>query len=62
MSCKCQSCGEQYKVDLVVPDALWEEIKPEGKAVGAGMLCGRCIMDRVEGLDEYGALITCDTQ
>lgn len=28
MSCTCQDCGNQYKVDLVIPDELWEKIKP----------------------------------
>jgi hypothetical protein len=23
MSCKCQSCGKQYKIDLMIPDELW---------------------------------------
>ena len=39
MSCTCQRCGKQYKVDLIVPNELWEQIKPEEKPVGAGMLC-----------------------
>lgn len=57
MSCKCQACGVQYKVDLVVPDQVWERIKPSGKAKDAGLLCGRCIMDRIEDFGEYGALL-----
>lgn len=56
MSCICQGCERSYRIDLVVPDDLWERIKPEGKAVGAGLLCGRCIMDRVEALGQYGVL------
>lgn len=54
--CRCQGCGQYYRVDLNVPDDLWSRIRPEGKAPGAGMLCGRCIMDRVEALGEFGAL------
>jgi len=53
MACKCQSCGEFYKVDIIVPDVLWERIKPEGKAEGAGLLCGSCIMKRIEAFDVY---------
>lgn len=53
MSCKCQSCATQYKVDIIVPDDLWEQIKPEGKPEGAGLLCGRCIFERIEALDRY---------
>jgi hypothetical protein len=55
--CTCQRCGQKYMVDLLVPDDLWERIKPEGKAVGAGMLCGRCIMVKIEAFDSYGSLL-----
>lgn len=44
--CICQGCGDRYRDDLIVDDALWERIKPEGKAEGAGLLCGRCIFGR----------------
>jgi len=53
MSCTCQDCGNQYKVDLVIPDELWEKIKPSGKPEGAGMLCGACIMKRIEEMSGY---------
>jgi len=53
MSCTCQGCGKQYKVDLVIPDELWEQIKPNGKPVGAGLLCGACIMNRIEKISDY---------
>jgi len=53
MSCKCQECGNQYKIDLIIPDELWERIKPEGKPVGAGMLCGSCIMKKIEDINDY---------
>lgn len=55
MSCLCQSCGDKYKVDIVIPDELWEKINPEGKAEGAGLLCGVCIFKRIENLDKYDA-------
>ncbi len=55
MSNKCQSCGYPYKLDLIIPDELWEKIKPDGKPRGAGLLCPLCIMERVEGLFEYFA-------
>ena len=58
MSCKCQRCKKQYKVDLIIPDKLWEKIKPKGKPKGAGRLCGSCIMEKIEGLNEYDALHT----
>jgi hypothetical protein len=56
MACTCQNCGEPYKVDLLIPDQLWDRIRPDGKDAGAGLLCGPCIMRRVEDIDEYGAL------
>ena len=48
MSCKCDRCERQYRVDLVVPDDIWEKIKPDWKPEGAGLLCGSCIMDKIE--------------
>lgn len=48
MSCRCQRCGRQYKVDILMPDEIWEKIKPKGKPVGAGLLCGACITDALE--------------
>lgn len=46
--CICQSCGKRYRVDLNIPDEIWKRIKPEGKSKGAGLLCGSCIMIRIE--------------
>lgn len=45
--CRCQSCGLLYVGDLVVPDDVWEVIKPDGKPPGAGMMCASCIMSRI---------------
>ena len=56
MSCTCQGCGKQYRVDLIVPDNVWEKIKPAGKASGAGLLCGACIMNKIELYGEYGVI------
>ncbi len=53
LACKCQGCGNLYKLDLVIDDDLWEVIKPEEKPKGAGLLCGSCIMERLERLLEY---------
>ncbi len=55
LGCKCQGCGNQYKLDLIVPNDLWEKIKPEGKPKGAGLLCGSCIMKRLSKLFKYAA-------
>lgn len=54
--CACQGCGQRYKVDVQLPDDLWNRIKPEAKPNGAGLLCGRCIFSRIEALDEFDAL------
>ncbi len=53
--CKCQGCLRLYQVDIIIPDVLWEQIKPEGKVVGAGLLCGSCIINRIEKLGLYTA-------
>ena len=50
--CLCENCGIRYKVDILIPDDLWEKIT--GK-VGKGLLCGRCIMEAIEGLGRYFA-------
>ena len=55
--CVCQGCGRCYKVDLLIPDELWEQIKPAGKPEGAGLLCGRCIMNRLEAFGEFDAFV-----
>ena len=51
--CTCQECGKQYKVDLIVPDKIWEKIKPIDKPRGGGLLCGSCIMKKIEKKDNY---------
>lgn len=55
MSCKCQACGNRYKVDVAIPKEIWSVIKPEQKSEGAGLLCGRCIFDRIEKMGNYNA-------
>jgi hypothetical protein len=42
----CQACGRHYVTDMLVPDDVWEVIKPEGCDIGGGLLCPTCIMDR----------------
>ncbi len=56
MSCTCQQCGRRYRVDLLVTDSVWERIKPPGKPEGAGLLCGACIMNKIESFGEYDAI------
>lgn len=61
---KCQVCRRRYRVDLSVPDALWNMIRPSGKAPGQGMLCGSCIMKRVDtlGRDALIAVEACSDE
>ncbi len=53
--CICQRCGKKYKVDFLVDNDLWELIKPKDKDIGAGLLCGECIIRSLEGLQGFGA-------
>lgn len=49
--CTCHQCQSTYKVDMVLPDDMWNRIaRYDGE-----MLCGRCICARLETLDEFGA-------
>ena len=48
MSCRCQDCGKQYKVDLNIPDELWKKITKK-----ENLLCGSCIMIRIEKINDY---------
>jgi len=53
--CLCQQCDNYFKVDLIVPNRVWHKIRPEGKPKEGGLLCGSCIMKKVEELGEFGA-------
>lgn len=53
--CKCQECAKIYTVDFIVPDNLWEQIKPTNKAKGAGLLCGICIAKKIENIKGFAA-------
>ena len=48
MSCECQKCKIQYKIDLMVSEKLWDKISK-----GRNLLCGSCIMDELEALNKY---------
>jgi len=52
MSCKCQKCKKQFKIDFLVDDDLWIKISPKGNF--SGLLCGKCIIDKLESFG-YGA-------
>ena len=54
MSYKCQECDNNYKIDILIPDDLWEKISPkkiDGWKSG-GLLCGICIIKKIEELSE----------
>ena len=55
--CTCQECGTLFKVDLMLPNDLWERIKPEKAEPGGGLLCGVCIMRKLEEFNTFGYLI-----
>lgn len=48
--CICQECNKEYFIDFIVDDYLWELIKPKNKDTGAGLLCGTCIIKKLETL------------
>lgn len=49
--CTCQGCGNKYITDVLIPDELWERIKPIGKPEGAGLLCPQCIVQRLQATE-----------
>lgn len=55
--CKCQGCSAYYRVDFLVPDDVWGRISPKNVDgfKGGGLLCGRCIVERIEGFGDFGA-------
>lgn len=52
MSDNCQGCKRKFKVYLIIPDKLWRKIQPAGTSKGKGLLCGMCIMKRLESLNK----------
>ena len=54
IGCTCQICGRKYKVDILVPDEIWNIIKLElSSDDGSGLLCGSCIMTKIENLNNF---------
>jgi hypothetical protein len=49
--CLCEVCGCIYKVDIMIPTALWKRITTSTEK----LLCGSCIATRIEMLAEFGA-------
>ena len=52
MACKCQKCGKEYKLDLLIPDEVWCKITPSNNKE-AGLLCSVCIVTELEKIYEY---------
>jgi hypothetical protein len=50
MSCICQSCGNQYKLDLLIPSILWKKIRSD-----KNLMCAFCIMLKLERMFGYSA-------
>lgn len=48
IGCKCSNCLNLFKIDLMIPDELWEKIKPP-----RGILCGKCIMEKIERISDF---------
>lgn len=46
--CLCQRCGDEYKVDINVPDELWAKIHGQ-----LNLLCGACITKAIERLGRF---------
>jgi hypothetical protein len=40
----------------MISDDKWEEIKPKDSVKGAGLLCGSCIMNRLEAMNNYDVI------
>ncbi len=40
-------------MDLLISDKIWEKIKPNNKTFDAGLLCGPCIIKKIEKLFGY---------
>jgi hypothetical protein len=49
---KCADCGMLYGgygwIEAIIPDKIWDRIRPEGKDKGCGILCVGCISKRLE--------------
>lgn len=57
--CTCQECERKYKIDILVSNKLWERIKPQNKPEGSGLLCGICIIKKLEQLNEFSHYNLC---
>lgn len=48
---KCADCdmpyGEDGWIEAIIPDKIWNKIRPEGSEEGCGILCISCISNRL---------------
>jgi hypothetical protein len=51
----CQGCGRRFKVEVNISMELWLKIRPLKKDGGSGLLCGECIMRRIEAFGEFAS-------
>ena len=50
---RCEGCGREYKLDIMVPLEIWKKILPDMSKPKGGMLCGSCIVERIENMDRF---------
>jgi len=47
----CYDCGLEYGgdawIEAIIPDRVWDEIRPDGCEKGCGILCISCIVKRL---------------
>ena len=53
--CTCQNCNNKYTVDIIVPDDVWNQIFPTKEIKDAGLLCPKCIGEKLEEILGYTA-------
>ena len=64
----CYDCGLDYGgdswIEAVIPDKVWNDIRPEGCAEGCGLLCITCISRRLteKGYKEEVPVWLCGTE
>ncbi len=52
---KCQNCGMEFKIDVIIPNELWSQITPSKSNRKSGLLCGKCIFEKLENIMDYSA-------
>lgn len=63
----CYDCGLAYGdtgwIEAIIPDRVWDRIRPEGSSPGGGILCVTCIARRLERLGLKGVPVwLCGTE